>query len=524
MSKSSYLQIIGRAGRAGQSEVGESFLFAKQALRPDMDPFKLVKSVQKNLKSAVPSNRNSITKVVLELICMGLARTRKDIIVFAEKTFAFACEKEKRKQIEFGGQSSGEDTSASTTATKPKKEAAAEAEEQQDEEETEEGILNLFDQALDMLCQSGFIEHRKLIEHEAKKMQEEKRMIQQVNNEVLEDNLHLLDSSESENSEEQQEAEIVPFSMLGVQHQIERPQHQEEEEPQEEEEEEKLQREDDLDIYIPLKFGIATFKSMLPVHTTATVKELLVQFMSKGFILNDEVQLCFLAIRPEEMEFVDQRTWEKVLPMLQKILTEKGTPRCNIMENLGFTNDFLQQFEAGIRTKSDITDPLGISLKRFFFAMILSDMINEKSYAECAKKYNIDKGKISSLMDSASVFTNMLAKFCAALEWDLLEGLLNVFSKRLGHGVRANLLELMEIPNVKAARARFLFANGFTTIEQVALADVEKMKAKVGLKWGTFGPGLISKIISSAKKIMARDAQKKYLEAKNICDALAAQR
>ena len=65
------------------------------------------------------------------------------------------------------------------------------------------------------------------------------------------------------------------------------------------------------------------------------------------------------------------------------------------------------------------------------------------------------------------------------MQWHSLEAVLGSFVKRLGFGVKPDLVPLMEIRGVQPSRARALWNAGFKDIKSIAECPPEELTRKV---------------------------------------------
>ena len=98
-------------------------------------------------------------------------------------------------------------------------------------------------------------------------------------------------------------------------------------------------------------------------------------------------------------------------------------------------------------------------VKRFYVALMLFDLWNGKNVHEVATQYKVNRGIVFNLMTSAASRSYCIFRFCEIYEefWVFKE-ILEKFSKRLTYCCSAELLPLMELPNVKIVRF-FFFLN-----------------------------------------------------------------
>ncbi|KJH43467.1 hypothetical protein DICVIV_10511 [Dictyocaulus viviparus] len=89
---------------------------------------------------------------------------------------------------------------------------------------------------------------------------------------------------------------------------------------------------------------------------------------------------------------------------------------------------------------------------RFFSALALFDIINEKSIDEVASHFKISRGTLQTLQQQSATYATMVVAFCSRLGWTYLRDLLHGFAIRLAFGVRKELTELVSIDGIDASR------------------------------------------------------------------------
>ncbi len=98
-----------------------------------------------------------------------------------------------------------------------------------------------------------------------------------------------------------------------------------------------------------------------------------------------------------------------------------------------------------------------------------------------SSEFNLDRGFIQQIVQSAASFTSGVTHFCEHLDdlWPY-KNLLDEFTKRLQFNCSSvDLIPLLELDSVRLARAKQLSAAGFTTVEMIAASNPEDMSAKV---------------------------------------------
>lgn len=136
--------------------------------------------------------------------------------------------------------------------------------------------------------------------------------------------------------------------------------------------------------------------------------------------------------------------------------------------------------------------------KRFFLTLIIYELWKTNNQIwSVSSEFQLDRGFIQNIVQSAASFSNGVFHFCENLDefWPY-KNLLQEFIKRLQHNCSSiDLIPLLELENVKATRAKQLFAAGYKTIEQIACSKDDDMVSKIR----NLQPIAARKIIKSAK-------------------------
>ncbi|KAF7995969.1 hypothetical protein HCN44_007936 [Aphidius gifuensis] len=120
-------------------------------------------------------------------------------------------------------------------------------------------------------------------------------------------------------------------------------------------------------------------------------------------------------------------------------------------------------------------------VSRFYLTLILYELNNQQP--------------IHIIMISAASFANCIIKFCQEIpEFWAFPDLIKVFTKKLSYECSGELEILMELPTVKAGRARQLYNAGYKTLLSIATADAKEIAEKIRY----MPKSSISRIISSA--------------------------
>ena len=109
--------------------------------------------------------------------------------------------------------------------------------------------------------------------------------------------------------------------------------------------------------------------------------------------------------------------------------------------------------------------------RRFFTALALHDLVHEYPIVYVARKYSVSKGLLQTLQSAAGTFSGMVTVFCSRLGWKNMELLLSQFQSRLSFGVERELCDLVKISLLNGFRARALYNFGFHSLSAVATAN-----------------------------------------------------
>ncbi|KAJ7544985.1 hypothetical protein O6H91_09G101700 [Diphasiastrum complanatum] len=260
----------------------------------------------------------------------------------------------------------------------------------------------------------------------------------------------------------------------------------------------------ETEMYTATPLGKATFGSSLSPDESLVVFEDLAK-AREGFVLASDLHLVYLVTpiyvdmepnwalfyqRFVQLSSIDQKVGNRVgvtEPFLMRMahgapviqlrsrMTRNRSPKqkSNAIKSPGFSPN-------GLNSKSGhlFADQTLRACRRFFVALMLSKLVQEVPLMEVCDSFQVPRGTVQALQDSAGRFAAMISAFCGRLGWFDFEGLVSKFQNRVSFGVRAEIVDLTQIPFVKAIRARALYKSGFRTVQAVAEASLpELMKA-----------------------------------------------
>lgn len=111
-------------------------------------------------------------------------------------------------------------------------------------------------------------------------------------------------------------------------------------------------------------------------------------------------------------------------------------------------------------------------LCRFYTALALQELVNEKNLTCVAQRYKCTRGLLQSLQQMASTFAGIVTAFCNALNWEMLALIIGQFKERLYFGIHRDLIDLMRIGNLTSQLARTFYNSGIQTLIDLANGNV----------------------------------------------------
>jgi helicase len=128
--------------------------------------------------------------------------------------------------------------------------------------------------------------------------------------------------------------------------------------------------------------------------------------------------------------------------------------------------------------------------------LALHAWLNESSEVHLSDNLGIESGDMHRMVELADWLSYCLYELAKLLERaDLLEEL-SMFRKRIQYGIKDELIELVQVRGIGRVRARKLFTNGITSLEDLRRIPVDKL-AQVD----KIGPTIADNIKSQLKKV-----------------------
>ncbi|XP_068648888.1 helicase and polymerase-containing protein TEBICHI isoform X2 [Aristolochia californica] len=252
-----------------------------------------------------------------------------------------------------------------------------------------------------------------------------------------------------------------------------------------------LEWNEETKLYSTTPLGRAAFGSSLNPEESLVVLEDLSR-AREGFVLASDLHLLYLVtpinveVEPDwelyyerfmELSVLDQAVGNRVgilEPFLMR-MAHGATVHIH-QQSKGFKNvlngrSHDQTLANGSRVLSD--EQMLRVCKRFYVSLILSRLVQEVSVLDVCEAFKVSRGMVQALQENAGRFASMVSLFCERLGWHDIEGLVAKFQNRVSFGVRAEIVELTNIPYVKGSRARALYKAGLRTTLAIAEASVQ---------------------------------------------------
>ncbi|RZC90345.1 hypothetical protein C5167_031057 [Papaver somniferum] len=298
-----------------------------------------------------------------------------------------------------------------------------------------------------------------------------------------------------------------------------------------------LEWSEETKLYSTTPLGRASFGSSLSPEESLVVLDDLSR-AREGFVLASDLHLVYLVtpinvdVEPDwelfyerfmQLSLLEQSVGNRVgvgEPFLMRMA--HGAPiSVKSRENKKGLQGRSQNLSVGGTNKLSDEQTLRVC-RRFYVALMLSRLVQEAPVGDVCEAYRVARGMVQSLQENAGRFASMVTLFCERLGWHDLEGLVSKFQNRVSFGVRAEIVELTNIPYVKGSRARALYKAGLRTPQAIAEASIpEIVKALFeSSSWGEqasaqrrIQSGVAKKIKNGARKIVLDKAEEARLAA-----------
>lgn len=244
----------------------------------------------------------------------------------------------------------------------------------------------------------------------------------------------------------------------------------------------------------------ATLSGLSPKEALAVFPALCDANHMKLILKGGGLHLVFLVTPPATFIEPNWDNYEKIIdtliktnPEAQDIIDFLKVDRCKLIEyklhhprhgsfqaNSSACTSTSTSSESSSSSERSTTE---VFYRRLYSALILFSMIQEVPIVEVLHQMSggsrdiSKRGELQQLQKDASSFCRMTVTFCEKLNWTLLSSCLEIYSDRLSHGVRDELLPLVRLGSIEmpSIRARKFYEKGIKT----PLDIVQAGKAKI---------------------------------------------
>ncbi|XP_035751444.1 helicase POLQ-like isoform X3 [Egretta garzetta] len=143
-------------------------------------------------------------------------------------------------------------------------------------------------------------------------------------------------------------------------------------------------------------------------------------------------------------------------------------------------------------------------VNRLYLTFVLYTLLKETNIWSVSEKFNMSRGYVQNLLNSAASFASCVLHFCEELEefW-VYKALLTELTKQLTYCVKTELIPLMEVAGVLEARAKQLYNAGYKTLAHLANANPETLVKTIE----HLSRRQAKQIVSSAKMLLSEKAE-----------------
>ncbi|XP_041042060.1 helicase POLQ-like isoform X2 [Carcharodon carcharias] len=255
---------------------------------------------------------------------------------------------------------------------------------------------------------------------------------------------------------------------------------------------------DEEEIYHKLqvtKLGHATFKGSIDLAYCDTLNMDLKKSL-EGLVLGNCLHLIYL-VTPYDM--VSQCTPDWMVYFRQ--FHQMDVVEQKVFSTVGVPESFLTKKASGQAVRKTVD---GFVVGRFYLSLVLYSLFKEMNTWAVAQKFNMSRGFLQSLLNSAATFCSSVLHFCEELEefW-AYQALFQNLTHKLSYCVKPELVPLMEVSGILEARARQLYKAGYKSLSHLANASPEMLVKTIE----HMSRRQANQIVSSAKMLLNEKAE-----------------
>ncbi|NWW17761.1 HELQ Helicase, partial [Falcunculus frontatus] len=241
--------------------------------------------------------------------------------------------------------------------------------------------------------------------------------------------------------------------------------------------------------------GKATYKGSIDLaYCNLLYKEL--KKGLEGLILESNLHLLYLAT-PYDLTSTCSPDWMIYLRQFNQLSASEQ----KVADIVGVPESFITKKASGQAIKKNVDMAV---VNRLYLTFVLYTLLKETNIWSVSEKFNMSRGYVQNLLNSAASFASCLLHFCEELEefW-VYKALLAELTKRLTYCVKTELIPLMEVAGVLEARAKQLYNAGYKTLAHLANANPETLVKMIE----HLSRRQARQIVSSAKMLLSEKAE-----------------
>ncbi|NWZ10834.1 HELQ Helicase, partial [Agelaius phoeniceus] len=216
----------------------------------------------------------------------------------------------------------------------------------------------------------------------------------------------------------------------------------------------------------------------------------------EGLVLESNLHLLYLST-PYDMTSTCSPDWMIYLRQFNQLSAAEQ----KVADIVGVPESFITKKASGQAVRKNVDNAV---VNRFYLTFVLYSLLKETNIWSVSEKFNLSRGYVQNLLNSAASFASCLLHFCEELEefW-VYKALLTELTKQLTYCVKTELIPLMEVAGVLEARAKQLYNAGYKTLAHLANANPETLVRMIE----HLSRRQAKQIISSAKMLLSEKAE-----------------
>ncbi|NXF36623.1 HELQ Helicase, partial [Nyctibius bracteatus] len=216
----------------------------------------------------------------------------------------------------------------------------------------------------------------------------------------------------------------------------------------------------------------------------------------EGLILESNLHLLYLTT-PYDMTSNCSPDWMIYLRQFNQLSAAEQ----KVADIVGVPESFITKKASGQAIRKNVDSAV---VNRLYLSFVLYTLLKETNIWSVSEKFNMSRGYVQNLLNSAASFASCVLHFCEELEefW-VYKALLTELTKQLTYCVKTELIPLMEVAGVLEARAKQLYNAGYKTLAHLANANPETLVKMIE----HLSRRQAKQIVSSAKMLLSEKAE-----------------